>query len=123
MYECSSCSNTYAWLQSLKRHIKNKHNAKDDETVSYEKDIISLKSSDNITPATASVNQPIFANTVVTSPSYPYKHTLSPVHMYSTKTPEVKVNVKVRNNIATSSLIQRRYSSKGYIPPLQLSSV
>ena len=51
MYECSSCSNTYAWPQSLKRHIKNKHNAKDDEIVSYEKDITSPNSisSDNIT--------------------------------------------------------------------------
>ena len=43
MYECSSCSNTYAWPQSLQRHIKNKH--KDDETVF--KDITSSKSSDN----------------------------------------------------------------------------
>ena len=52
MFECSSCSNTYAWPQSLQRHIKNKHNAKDDETVSYEKNITSLKyiSSDNIRP-------------------------------------------------------------------------
>ena len=50
MYECSSCSNTYAWPQSLQKHIKNKHNAKDDETVSYEKDITSPKSSYNITP-------------------------------------------------------------------------
>ena len=47
MYECSFCSNTYAWPQSLQRHIKNKHNAKDDETVSYEKGITSPKSSDN----------------------------------------------------------------------------
>ena len=39
-----------AWPQSLQRHIKNKHNAKDDETVSYEKDITSTKSSDSITP-------------------------------------------------------------------------
>ena len=45
MYECSSCSNTYAWPQSLQRHIKNKH--KDDETVSYEKFNSSPKSSDN----------------------------------------------------------------------------
>ena len=45
MYECSSCSNTYAWPQSLQRHFKNKHNAKDDETVF--KDITSPKSSDN----------------------------------------------------------------------------
>ena len=44
MYECSSCSNTYAWPQSLQRHIKNKH--KDDET-DDEKDITSPKSSDN----------------------------------------------------------------------------
>ena len=44
MYECSSCGNTFAWPQSLQRHIKNKHNAKDDET--YEKDITSPKSSD-----------------------------------------------------------------------------
>ena len=44
MYECSFCSNTYAWPQSLQRHIKNKHNAKD---VSYEKGITSPKSSDN----------------------------------------------------------------------------
>ena len=43
MYECSSCSNTYAWPQSLYRHFKNKH--KDDETVF--KDITSPKSSDN----------------------------------------------------------------------------
>ena len=50
MYECSSCSSTYAWPQSLQRHIKNKHNAKDDETVSYEKDITSPLSSDNIIP-------------------------------------------------------------------------
>ena len=81
MYECSSCSNTYAWPQSLQRHIKNKHNAKDDETVLYEKDITSPKSSDNITPAAAIVNQSISANTVSTSPSYPYRNTLSPVHM------------------------------------------
>ena len=46
MYECSSCSNTYAWPQSLQRHIKNKHNAKDDKT-DDEKDITSPKSSDN----------------------------------------------------------------------------
>ena len=45
MYECNSCSNTYAWPQSLQRHIKNKHNAKNDETVF--KDITSPKSSDN----------------------------------------------------------------------------
>ena len=45
MYECSSCSNTYAWPQSLQRHFKNKHNAKDDETVF--KDIPSPKSSDH----------------------------------------------------------------------------
>ena len=44
MYECSFCSNTYAWPQSLQRHIKNKHNAKD---MSYKKDITSPKSSDN----------------------------------------------------------------------------
>ena len=44
MYECSSCSNTYAWPQSLQKHIKNKH--KDDET-DDEKDITSPKSSDN----------------------------------------------------------------------------
>ena len=44
MYECSSCSNTYAWPQSLQRHIKNKH--KDDET-DDEKDLTSPKSSDN----------------------------------------------------------------------------
>ena len=50
MYECSSCSNTFAWPQSLQRHIKNKHNAKDYETVSYEKDITSPKSRDNIKP-------------------------------------------------------------------------
>ena len=52
MYTCSFCSNTYAWPQSLQRHIKNKHNAKDDEIVSYKKDITSQKSifSDNITP-------------------------------------------------------------------------
>ena len=48
MYECSSCSNTYACPQSLQRHIKNKHNAKDHETVSYEKYITSPNSSDNI---------------------------------------------------------------------------
>ena len=44
MYECSSCSNTYAWPQSLQRHIKNKH--KDDDT-DDEKNITSPKSSDN----------------------------------------------------------------------------
>ena len=44
MYECSFCSNTYAWPQSLQRHIKNKH--KDDET-DDEKDITSPKSNDN----------------------------------------------------------------------------
>ena len=43
MYERSSCSNTFAWPQSLQRHIKNKH--KDDETVF--KDITSPKYSDN----------------------------------------------------------------------------
>ena len=46
MYECSSCSNTYAWPQSLQRHIKNKHNAMGDKT-DDEKDITSPKSSDN----------------------------------------------------------------------------
>ena len=44
MHECSSCSNTYAWPQSLQRHVKNKH--KEDET-DDEKDITSPKSSDN----------------------------------------------------------------------------
>ena len=52
MYESNSCSNTYAWPQSLKRHIKDKHNAKDDKTVSYEKDVTSPNSifSDNTIP-------------------------------------------------------------------------
>ena len=49
MYECSSCSNTYAWPQSLQRHIK-KHNAKDDETFTHENNITSPKSSDHIAP-------------------------------------------------------------------------
>ena len=52
MYACTSFSNTYAWPQSLQRQIKNKHNTKDDETISYEKNITSPNSisSDNITP-------------------------------------------------------------------------
>ena len=51
MHACNSGSNTCR-PQSLKRHIKNKHNAKDGENVSHVKDVTSPNSisSDNTTP-------------------------------------------------------------------------
>ena len=53
MHSCNYCSKTYTWLDSLKRHIKNKHN---NEAASASKDS-TVKVSESVTTAPSTTEQ------------------------------------------------------------------
>ena len=53
MHSCNYCSKTYTWLDSLKRHIKNKHN---NEAASESKDS-TVKVSGSVTTAPSTTQQ------------------------------------------------------------------